>query len=87
MDLTVRICLCEGLLQEESATLSAFSFDHFAPPAQTLGMEQGSLAPGHRLDAGTEGLVVLTKGPAFARCRGCTLSADMGKPGVGSGLI
>lgn len=34
---------------------------------QALGLEQGVLGPPHRLDVGTEGLVVLNKTPAFAR--------------------
>ena len=41
--------------------------DSVTVPLQALGLSQGSLAPAHRLDVGTEGLVVLTKKPEFAR--------------------
>jgi 16S rRNA U516 pseudouridylate synthase RsuA-like enzyme len=34
--------------------------------AKALGLEEGSLIPTHRLDEGTEGLVVLARTPAFA---------------------
>ncbi len=34
---------------------------------QVLGLELGVLAPPHRLDSGTEGLVVLAKTPEFSR--------------------
>ncbi|GAX73037.1 hypothetical protein CEUSTIGMA_g489.t1 [Chlamydomonas eustigma] len=34
---------------------------------EALGLGYGSLAPGHRLDTGTEGLVILTKTAEFAR--------------------
>lgn len=72
---TSEVCCDDGCLLGSGAECRA----HLVPPCcsvlcvcscQVLGLELGVLSPPHRLDAGTEGLVVLAKTTEFTRCRG-----------------
>lgn len=58
----------EGLSPEgHSRALPIKSTYSACAAMQALGLPHGMLLPPHRLDAGTEGVVVLAKSSAFAR--------------------
>lgn len=54
-----------------------------ASHSQAEGLPGGSLAPAHRLDSGTEGLVLLVQGPAAARAAAVLMRRE-GGAGTGS---
>ena len=81
--MTMPVCNCNVPFSRPQCDFLALFCDHHIP--QVLGLEQGVLGPPHRLDVGTEGLVVLNKTPAFARWvarqRGFKASMAGGWPG------